>query len=121
MSWHDLGFHGRYDGARTGQCSTRYAHVSCMPCMPVYYRGGVFKLRYRSGCVSRVVYTTAACLPHAPCPGKVGAGVCWHGLGLSWKVSWSTDGPVLQEIRVCLVHRPVDDSFCSEVHHRQKN
>ena len=28
------------------------------------------------------VYTTSACLPHAPSPGKVGAGVCWHGLGL---------------------------------------
>ena len=49
MSWHDLGFHGRYDGARTGQCSTRYAHVSCMPCMPVYYRGGVHKLRNTTG------------------------------------------------------------------------
>ena len=42
---------------------------------PVYYRG-VHKLIYKSGCVSKLVYTTAACLPHAPRPGKGGAGVC---------------------------------------------
>ena len=44
--------------------------------------------------------------------------VCWHGL--SWKVSRSTDGPAVQEIRVCFVHRPVDDSLFSEVHYREK-
>ena len=32
--------------------------------------------------VSQLVYTTTACLPHAPRLGKVGTGGCWHGLRL---------------------------------------
>ena len=41
--------------------------------MSVYYRGGVHKLRYKSG---------RWLLPHAPRPEKIGPGACWRGLGL---------------------------------------
>ena len=67
-----------------------------------------FKLRYRNGCVPKFLYTTAACLPHAPRPCKVGTGLRRHGLSL--KVSRSTDA-LLQEICDCFVHRPVDDRY----------
>ena len=35
--------------------------------------------------------------------------MCWHGI--SCKISWGTDGAVLQEIRLWFAHRPVDDSY----------
>ena len=59
----------------------------------------------------KFMYTTAACLPHAPRPGKVWTGVCWHGLGRSLKLSCSPHGPVFQGIRACLVHRPCMSTF----------
>ena len=66
------------------------------------------------------MYTTTVCLPHAPRPRKEGASVRWRGLGLSWKVSWNIDRPVLQEIRVCLLHRPVGYCLFTEAHDREK-
>ena len=72
-------------------------------------------------CVPKLTYITNSCLPQEPRQGKVGAGVCWHGLGLSWKLSWSPNGPVLQEIRACLENRPVYGSLLSEVHHRKND
>ena len=79
----------------------------------------MYTSRYRIGGISKLVYTTAACLPHAPRPGKVVAGACWHGLGLHGRYRGAQTGR-LQKIRVCLGHRPVDDSLFSEVHHREK-
>ena len=36
----------------------------------------------RTGSISKLVYNTAACFPHAPRPGNVGEGVFWSGVGL---------------------------------------
>ena len=66
---------------------------------------------YRNFGISKLVYTTAACSPHAPHPGKVRAGVRFHGLGLEWKPSCSSNKPALQETRACLVHRPYMSVF----------
>ena len=115
---------------------------ACFACQ--FHTAVVYTSLDTEAVVSKLVYTTADCLPHASRPGKVGAGVCGHGLGFSWKLSWSPNRPVLQTIPACLVHipympvffpmvtgstsndtclpraQPVYGSLFSRVHHRKK-
>ena len=72
------------------------------------------------GRVSKLTYIIAACLPQESRPGRLGAGVCWHGLRLSWKLSWRPNGPALQTMRACLVRWSVYAGLFLEVHHRKK-
>ena len=43
-------------------------------------------------------YTTDVLSPHGPRTGQDLTGARGHGLGRSWKLSWSANGPVGQEI-----------------------
>ena len=95
------GLHGSYRGAQTGQHFRRYVRTSSLRNVCAYRNGGI----------SMLVYTTAACLPHAPRLGNVGEGLRLHRLPLEWKPSCSPNGPVPQAIRACLVHRPYMSVF----------
>ena len=67
-----------------------------------------------SGGILKLMHNTAvARLPRAPRPDK-----SRHGLGLSCKPSWGPNGPVLQEKRACLAHRPVYASLLPAVNLR---
>ena len=77
-----------------GDTRSPRARVACVSFFPVVYVSSDAPL---------VVYFsreyTAARSPHVPRTGKVRAGARVHGLGLSWKLSWSPNELVLQEIR----------------------
>ena len=88
----------------------------------VYITGGVYNRLYTPPalvrrthlgwrCIQAPIYTTGACSPHTPRVVQKIAGGCRHGLGISWKLSWSRNGPVFQELWAPLKHfgicRPV--------------
>ena len=69
------------------------------------------------------MYTTGARSPHTPRADQITAGVCRHGLGLSWKLLWSRNGPVFQELwaplKYCAICRPVVHiATYPYIHHR---
>ena len=95
----------------TGDTRLPRAQAVCASLLQVVY----LRLVTRPGVCLRL-NTPPPLVPHAPRTGKVRASVCWHGLGLSWKLSWSPNGPALQEIRACLLHRPVHGSLLRVVY-----
>ena len=96
MGW---GYHGNYHGAETVQSSKSYGPLQNI----VRYvdRWGIsphISDTHHRWYLQALIYTTGARSPHTPPAYQKTAGICRHGLGVSWKLSWSRNGPVIQEL-----------------------
>ena len=112
VSRHGLGLSCELSRSRNGPVFQElWAPLTyCAICRSVVYIATSPYTHHR-WCIQALIYTTGARSPHTPRAVQKTSGVSRHGLGLSWKLSWSRNGPVFQEFRAplsyCAICRPV--------------